>query len=617
MNGLQSQGVGASLKHFAVNSAEFDRMRISAEVDPRTLQEIYLRAFKKVVETAEPWTIMCSYNRINGTFAAENHWLLTSLLRDEWGYDGLVVSDWGAVSNRPKSTEAGLDLQMPPDDGVSDRILVDAVDAGEVSEAAVTLAAKRVARLAGRVLRGRAEVPAPEATEEFWDDHNDLAVEAAASGLVLLKNEGALLPLAKDNFGSLGEELAVVGTFAAEPRYQAGGSSHVNPTRLPSALEQIRSLAGADVKFEPGFGPDGDPNKAVELAANAKAAVLFLGLTPQEESEGFDRPTLDLPAAQVELFEKIARVQPNLVVVLSHGSALNLAPFTAAPAILDAALPGQGGGPAIAKVLFGEVNPSGKLTETLPLRLEDVPAYGNFPGEDGYVFYGERIWVGYRWYDKRDMEVAYPFGFGLSYTTFALSDLDVTYADDEVKATVSVTNTGSRAGREVAQLYVSKPDSPVQRAVRSLGGFASVFLEPGETKTVEITTPRFELAYWDVRSEGWVIEGGPYNIEVGHSSRDLPLGGTVVVEGDQVTVPLTLQSSLGELAAHPKGMDLIDRLAAQGGGIFGSGEDDAQEGVGVGMLELFQAIPLERLVALAGGGLSAEKMEGFLSEINP
>ncbi|TIC79331.1 glycoside hydrolase family 3 C-terminal domain-containing protein [Nocardioides sp. GY 10127] len=609
INGIQSRGVGASLKHFALNNQEDDRMRSSSDVDPRPMREIYLRAFERAVRDSQPWTVMCSYNRVNGVLVSQNAFLLAEVLVGEWDYEGLVVSDWGAVADRPASTGAGLDLQMPADGGLSDAAVVDAVKAGELDEAAVDRAAARVAGLAARAHAAAR----PDATFDV-DAHHELAREAAARSIVLLRNDAVdgapLLPLA--GTGSI----AVVGEQARTPRFQGGGSSHVNPTRLDVPLDEVVAAApGAQVTFAAGWAASMEPDQALvdEAVAAASAAdvcVLFLGLTDGIESEGYDRTDLSLPADQLALLAAVTAAQPRTVVVLTHGSVVDVAPLAGVPAILDAALLGQGGGKAIADVLLGAVNPSGRLTETVPLRLADTPAYLCFPGEHSHVRYGEGLFVGMRWYDAREMEVAFPFGHGLSYTTFRTEGLSLAADDAGLTATVTVTNTGDRAGREVVQAYVGLPGSAYQRAVRTLGGFASVDLEAGASATVEIRIENRDLEVWDPRVDHFVLEPGAYSVWVGASSRDLPLEGSVELAGETVLLPLTLESTLKEVLADPvAGAGITDALPFAKG-MAESGNDDAS--LGADMAEMMGAIPVGRLLGFAPGSDPAAVKQGLV-----
>jgi beta-glucosidase len=553
VTGIQSQAVGASLKHFAANNQESDRRRVSADVDERTLREIYLPAFEQVVTQARPWTVMCSYNRVNGVFASQNPWLLTQVLRDEWGFEGLVVSDWGAVVDRVTALTAGLDLEMPARGGRPDKQVATAVRAGELDEKVLDEAVRRVLYLVLRAAPGLAEPGTAD-----LEAHHALAREAAIAGSVLLKNDPVdgtpLLPLA----GAGG--LLVVGEFARTPRYQGGGSSLVNPTRLDDALGALRAAAGTRVVFAPGFtipeGPAGDDGElrtaAVAAASKAGTVVLFLGLPAGEESEGFDRSHLDVPPVQVQLLHAVAAVNPRVVVVLANGGVVTVTGWDhLAPAILETWLPGQAGGTAVADVLLGISAPGGRLAETIPHRLEDTPAFGNFPGEAKHVRYGEGVLVGYRWYDTRDVNVAYPFGHGLTYTTFAYGPLTATVDQTPdgtitVRTTVEVTNTGSRAGTEVVQLYVADPHAAVLRPTHELRAFRKVLLQPGETVEVVLDLDARALSYWHPGLRRWVLE-------VGSSSRDLRALTSVQVEGEPLWPELDDESTFGEWQSHPVG----------------------------------------------------------------
>ncbi|WP_396916407.1 glycoside hydrolase family 3 C-terminal domain-containing protein [Mycolicibacterium sp.] len=595
VRGVQSRGVGASLKHFAVNNAEHDRMRASSDVDERTLREIYLRAFERVVRDAAPWTVMCSYNRINGTYAAENAWLLTEVLRGEWGFDGVVVSDWGAVRDRVAAVEAGLDLEMPATGGVTDADVVSAVQEGSLDESVVTRAAGRVARLAARATENAGTRRPFDA-----DAHHRLAREAAAQAVVLLKNDGEVLPLSPST-------LAVIGPFAQAPRYQGGGSSHVNPTRVDIPLDEIRShAAGHEVTYS------SDVASAVDAARSADTAIVFLGLSAEAESEGYDRDDIDLPAEQLDLLRAVVDVQPRTVVVLAHGGVVRLDEVAAlAPAILDGALLGQAGGGAIADVLFGAVNPSGRLAETVPLRLQDSPSYLNFPSERGHTVYGERVFVGYRGYDARDIAVAFPFGHGLSYTTFAYSDLRVAEGRDGVAVRVTVENSGARTGREVVQAYIGLPSSRVARPPRTLAGFAGVTLTPGEQSSVEIPVRRSDLAYWDVAAHRWAVEAGEYTVWVGASSRDLRLSATVKLEGDEPVQPFTAESTLGEILTDPVAAPLA--VAALSEAVPGGTGESA---LGTDLLKMIASIPLGRLAGFSAGRITRAQLDALLVSIN-
>lgn len=610
VNGLQSRNVGASLKHFAVNSQETDRMRVSADVDERALREMYLSAFKRVVIQARPWTVMCAYNKINGVYASQHHWLLTQVLRGEWAYDGVVVSDWGAVADRVAAVAAGLDLTMPGPDDAGDEELAGAVAAGRLDPSLLSQAAQRV-----RALIEKAALR--ESGEYDQAAHHALAREIAGRGIVLLKNdalagsERGLLPLRAD---AGGPSVAVLGEFARTPRYQGGGSSQITPARLDDALTAITAATEATVLFAPGYTLGGDSAEntaddqdllaeAVAVAKASDVALVFAGSA--RETEGADRDGIDLPAAHRTLVEEVARANPRTVVILSNGAVLATSPWDkAVPALVEGWLLGQAGGGAIADVLFGRVNPSGRLAETIPLRLQDHPSYLDFPGEHGHVRYGEGLFVGYRGFDAREQEVAYPFGFGLSYTTFAYGAATATATAEGIEVRVPVTNTGARDGREVVQVYVSLPGSQVTRAPRELKAFASVPVGAGQTREVVLAVAREDLAYWDTRLSRWVVEGGEYHCAVGASSRDLRATATVVMAGDDARVPLTADSTLGEWLADPRGAQVLGAAFA---GSAGDGDGPmATLLTDPAMLLFLSSLPLARLTAFPGTPLTAE-----------
>jgi beta-glucosidase len=593
VRGLQSRGVGASVKHFAANNVEYDRMRSDSQVDARALREIYLKGFERVVTESMPWTVMCAYNKINGVYSSENRWLLTQVLREQWGFDGVVVSDWGAVGDRVSAIAAGLDLAMPGGDPSFDDAVVAAVEAGELAVAAVDTAAGNVLTLLQRVADG-----ASKALPVDLDAHHVLAREVARHCVTLLKNQGALLPL------DPGRSLAVIGSFAEQPRYQGGGSSHVNAAAVDIPLEEIRARARGEVAYAPGF----DVQDAAATAAGTDVAIVFLGLPDGVESEGFDRDSIDLPEQQLDVLRAVVVAQPHTVVVLSHGGAVRLAEVDQlAQAVLDGGLLGQAGGAAIADVLFGVVNPSGRLAETVPVRLEDAPSFLNFPGENSHVLYGESIYVGYRWYEARKIDPTYCFGHGLSYTTFSYGEVRVESDGDDLVVALPVTNTGDRDGREIVQVYVSKPDSRVRRAPKELKGFQAIDVTAGATAQVRIRITRHDLAYWEERVDRWIVEGGAYAIEVGSSSRDIRCATVINVDGDELALPLTENSTIGEVMAHPTAGALFASLAGQA---MARTSDNA---LGVDVARLAASIPLSRLVAF--GRLSRETLDEFLKQV--
>ncbi len=562
VQGTQALGVGTSLKHYAANNQEHDRLRVSAEVDPRTLREIYLPAFEAVVKGAQPWTVMCAYNKLNGTYASEHRWLLTEVLREEWGFEGLVVSDWGAVHDRVAAVAAGLDLEMPPNLGVSDAAVAAAVRDGSLPEVVLDDTVRRVLRLVNQAQPALAEGGGYDEAE-----HHALARRAATDAAVLLKNDGGVLPLRP----APGSTVAVIGAFAEQPRYQGAGSSQVNPTRLDVPLTELRAgLDGVEVTYCPGFVVDARSEDealvrdAVDAARSADHVVVFLGLPAAAESEGFDRADMDLPANQLSLLEALARVHDRLVVVLANGSVVRTSTWQDRVAgILECWLGGQAAGGAVADLLTGVANPSGKLAETVPIRLQDNSAFLNFPGDPGVVRYGEGIFVGYRGHDKAEQQVSFPFGFGLSYTTFSVGGLQLETAGgverDDLRVTVrtTVTNRGSVAGAEVVQVYVGDRESSVARPVRELKGFAKVFLQPGESREVALTLDQRAFAFWSERLGRWAVEAGDFEVAVGTSSRDLPLRAVVTLDAPSIAPPLSQDSTLHEWLADDTGRGLL------------------------------------------------------------
>ena len=619
VRGIQSKGVGTSLKHFAANNQEFDRMRASSDVDPRPLREIYLRGFERVVKDAAPWTVMCSYNKLNGVWTSEDPWLLTSVLRDDWGFDGLVVSDWGAVNDRVVGVAAGLDLEMPASGGRTDAQLVAAVRAGTLPESVLDTAAARAIDL----VRKAGERPAVAGPLDV-DAHHALAREAAGRSIVLLKNDGALLPLAAD------QKVAVIGAFATEPRFQGAGSSLINPTRVDNALDELRVVGGENVSYAAGFAVEGGAveasgrtaeelrAEAVGVARTADVAVLFLGLPAAQESEGFDRDHIDLPAEQLAVLDAVLEVNPRVVVVLSNGGVVALPFADRVPAIIESWLLGQAGGGAVADVLYGAVNPSGKLTETVPVRLEDNPSFGNFPGEFGHVRYGEGLLVGYRWYDAKGLDVTFPFGHGLSYTTFEYTGATAEVgADGGIVVRLDVTNSGDRDGREVVQVYVAPTTSIVQRAPRELKAFSSVALAAGETRSVELVVRREDLAYWDIRVDRWVVEGGEYTVEVAASSRDIRSRVSVEISGDAVHQELTMNSSVGDLMTHPIAGPIVQQ--ALGGLMGGLGGDAAAASMmpnDEAMQKMMASFPIGRLAGFPGLPVDFAQIEQLIAAAN-
>lgn len=528
IRGVQENGISACPKHFAANSQELLRMTSDSVVDERTLRELYLTNFEIAVKEGHPKSIMSSYNKVNGTYANENAHLLTEILRDEWGFDGFVVTDWGGCNSQTAGIKAGSNLEMPGTIGDSDRELMASLKAGKITEGEIDL---RVDQLLDVILATH-EATAGGKRDFDQEAHHAVARQAAAQTAVLLKNEGDLLPLAPNT------RVAVIGDMALEPRYQGAGSSLVNPTRLDKPLDCLKA-SGLDVVghaqgyLRNGKDDTGLQQAAVQLAAQADVVLLYLGLPEIFESEGMDRSHMRLPANQNRLLEAVAAANPKVVVVLSGGSPVELPWYDKAAAIVHGYLGGQAGAGAMADILTGKVNPSGKLAETYPLVYDDTPNRDFFPGRELTAQYRESIFVGYRYYLTAQKAVRFPFGFGLSYTTFAYSDLKA----DKEKVTFTLTNTGKRAGAEVAQLYVSRPNSQLFTPLRELKGFAKVFLQPGESRTVTIPLDDKAFRYFNVKTNRWEIEGGEYRLEVGASAADILLTASVEVEGTGAPIP--------------------------------------------------------------------------------
>lgn len=554
VKGVQSKGVGTSLKHFAANNQETDRLRISATISPRAMREIYLPAFEYIVKTAQPWTVMCSYNKINGVFSSQNRWLLTDVLRGEWGFKGIVMSDWGAVSDRVAALNAGLNLEMPPSN-TDDQIVAAAKD-GRIPAAQLDKMAQGMIDLVAKARPAMSR----DGYRYDVDAHNEIARQAAVESMVLLKNEDATLPVAKS------AKIAVIGEFARTPRYQGAGSSLINPTKLTSFLDAIEER-GVAADFAPGFTLDDaaqDPaltEQAVTAAQQADVVLLFLGLPAAYESEGFDRTTLDIPAKQIEVLEAVAAANPNVAVVLSNGSVVSMPWRGRAKAILETWLLGQAGGAALADVIFGDEAPSGKLAQTIIDDVNDDPSAMNWPGEEGHVDYGEGVFVGYRYYDTFRKQVTYPFGYGLSYATFDVHDATVAKTGPRTaEVTVTVTNTSDVAGAETVQVYVAPPKAEVARPVHELKGFAKVALEPGESKNVTIALDDRAFAYWSERFDDWHVEGGTYTVEVGVSSRDIISRLDVEIDDDGKIMNLDEWSTFGEWLDDPIGAPILQHV---------------------------------------------------------
>ena len=617
INGVQSKGVGTSLKHFAANNQEFERMSNSSVVDERTLSEIYFPAFEIAVKEAQPWTVMCSYNKLNGVYASENEYLLTDILKKKWGFQGFVVSDWGAVNDRPLGVAAGLNLEMPASGGFNNKKIVDAVKKGTLSESkldeivietlAITLKAKDSHQQGIVVDKAK---------------HHTLAREASGESIVLLKNSNSILPLKAS-----AKKVAIIGAFAKKPRYQGAGSSQVKPTQVENAFDELQKLAkGTTFSYAEGYTSAGDTNatllnEAVKNAKSAETVLLFAGLPDVYESEGYDRANMDLPAGHNQLIEAIAKVNKNVVVILLNGSAVSTPWKKEVAAIVEAYLGGQAGGGAIADVLTGKVNPSGKLSETFPMRLEDTPTAIDFPSKDGVANYGEGIFIGYRYYDKKKIEPNFPFGFGLSYTTFSYSDIkaNMTSAKDSdaITIAVKVKNTGKVAGKEVVQLYVHEQDAALSRPENELKHFEKIALAPGEEKTVQFQLTSRDFAYYSTNAHDWIVKSGQFDIRVGSSSRDLPLQQTLDIQSTKILTPVFTRNSLLKEFKQTKNSAVIyEALTRSFTGSTKKAETEEEKKAEAFMIAMLADMPINKFLLLSGGKFTEEQLQALLQAAN-
>lgn len=616
IRGVQSKHVGTSIKHFAMNNQETRRMSISAEADERTIREIYFPAFEIAVKEAQPWTVMCSYNKINGTFSSDNEWLLTKVLRDDWGFEGFVVTDWGAVDDRVQGARAGLDLEMPGDTSLNDAQIVEAVKKGELPEEAVDACVERVLDVIYRFLDNRDET----AVFDLKKDH-EKAVGLAGRCAVLLQNDGTL-PLTAD------AKVAYIGGFAKKPRFQGGGSSHINSFKVESALESAEKK-GRKVTYTEGFLPDDTAvdqkriDEAVAAAKAADAAVIFAGLPDSIESEGYDRDDMKLPACQDDLIAAVCAAQPHTVVVLHNGSPVECPWADDAAAVLEMYLGGEGVGEATDRLLFGETNPSGHLAETFPLKLSDNPSCLNFPGQMKSVNYAEGVFVGYRYYEKKEMPVRWAFGHGLSYTTFDMTNVKLSTEemtdDSELTVTVDVKNTGAMAGAEVVQLYVADRNGTPERPVKELKDFAKVFLNPGETKTVEMHLTARDLSYFEERLGDWYAPSGKYELLIGDASDRILLTKEISFTTEKV-IPLhvSVDTIMEELLANPKTAPIMKEFLAKGTANMGGEAEEgsaAAEAITSKMNEaMVKYMPLKSLPSF--GFMTPDELQKLIAKLN-
>ncbi len=624
VHGVQSKHVGTSPKHFMANNQEYHRMTSSSEMDERTMREIYLASFEGMVKKEKPWTIMNSYNKLNGTYLCENKEMLTDVLRKEWGFDGYVMTDWGAMNERVEALKAGCNLEMPSCGGTTDAEIVKAVKNGELDEAVLDQRLEEFLNIIFRYEENRDQ----KAVFQLERDHG-IARQVEEECIVLLKNEGNILPLSPD------KKAAFIGKYAKAPRYQGGGSSHINSFKVESAMDAVKfceKVKEENIIFAQGYDDAEDLTdeallaEAVEAAKNAEIAVIFAGLPDNFESEGYDRKHMRMPDCQNRLIEAVAEVQPNTVVVLHNGSPVEMPWIGKVKAVLEAYLGGQAVGGAVVNVLYGNANPSGHLAETFPIRLQDTPCYLNYGGEHDKSVYSEGVFVGYRYYASKDMEVLFPFGHGLSYTTFAYSNLSVgkekMTESETLTVTVDVTNTGEIAGKEVVQLYVAPKGGTVIRPVRELKAFEKIELAPGETKNVQFTLDRRAFAYWSTQIHDWHVESGEYEIQIGRNAQDIVLSHSVAVESE-VHIPkvFDLNSTMGEILADPKGKAVLEQAMASMAGAEEAqamGEEAQGDGGAINsemMAAMMEGMPLRQLISFVPG-VTKEALNQLLMALN-
>lgn len=613
IDGVQGEGVGVSLKHFAANNQEFERMKNDSRVDSLALHEIYLRAFEIAVKKSQPWSVMMSYNLLNGTYSAENGFLMQTMLRESWGFKGITISDWGAVNDPVQSVRSGLNLEMPGGNVASIKKIVSAVKNK-------TLTIEDVDRRVSELLKGIFAVDATRHTEERFDreEHNELARRAASESIVLLKNKDALLPLSKPAKKSIG----IIGEFAKSPRYQGAGSSRVTPTKLTSTYSALEEIYGSEVisGFAKGYEKNGETTPALlshasTLASESETVLLFVGLPGSFESEGFDRSTMDLPKGHTDLIDAVTKVNERVVVILMNGSAVSMPWVKNVNAIIEGWLSGQAAGGALADIISGAVNPSGKLSETFPVRIEDTPPFPDFPGKNNKAMYREGQLIGYRFYDVRKISPLFAFGHGLSYTTFSYSDIRLSSTElakiDSVTVTATLKNTGSLTGKEVTQLYVYPDDADTTRPLKALKSFSKTSLEPKESTILNFVLTPEDFATYDIHTLSWVVRPGVYKIGIGGSSDNLPLQITVtVLEGKREPTILTRDSMFKEFADHPRGKFLYTTIVKQ----LTSHNLAANEEEGMpSTISMLHDMPVSRLVTMSQGVLSDELLDAFIT----
>ncbi len=624
VRGVQSKSVGTSPKHFMANNQEYHRMTSSSEMDERTMREIYLASFENMVKKEKPWTIMNSYNKLNGTYLCENKEMLSDVLRDEWGFDGYVMTDWGAMNERVEALKAGCNLEMPASGGKTDKEIVDAVRSGKLDEAVLDKRCEEFLNIIFRYIEKRDETVVFDREQ----DH-EKARHIEEECIVLLKNEDNILPLTPE------QKTAFIGKYAAAPRFQGGGSSHINSFKTESALDALDTADGIkkeNIIYAQGYDDLEDKTdeemlrEAVEAAKSAETAIIFAGLPDSFESEGYDRTHMRMPQCQITLIEEVAKVQSDTVVVLHNGAPVEMPWIDKVKAVVEVYLGGQAVGGATVNILYGNTNPSGHLAETFPIRVQDTPCYLTYGGEHDKSVYSEGVFVGYRYYASKEMNVLFPFGHGLSYTTFSYSNLTVEKKrireSETLRVSVDVTNTGNRFGKEVVQLYVAPKNSTVIRPVRELRAFEKTGIAPGETKTVTFLLDSRAYAYWSTEIHGWHVESGEYEIQIGKNAQDIVLSRTVYVESEH-TIPkvFTLNSTLGEILADPKGKAVFEQaMSGMAGSDAQEAEAQALEGDGEAisaemMAAMMEAMPLRQMISFVPG-VTKEALTSLVKVLN-
>jgi beta-glucosidase len=617
INGVQSQGVGATAKHYVANNVETQRMWANSNLDERTLQEVYMTPFEIAVKEAQPWSVMACYNRVQGEYGTESVRLLTDKLKNEWGFKGFVVSDWDAVVDRVQGIRAGMHLEMPGKPArITNKMIVEAIKNNELDEKQLDAVVKDILRIVFL-----AQDNQQEPTDIKVEEHHQLARKVSAEAMTLLKNSKKLLPLDKSQY----KKIAVIGEFAENPRYQGNGSSQVKPTKLDKFIDVIRDEYGQaiEISYSAGYSLSNDDDlsliaEAAKVAGQADVAIVLAGLPLSYESEGIDRTHIDLPPSHNQLISAVAKAQPNTAVALINGSAIAMPWVDEVSAILETWLGGQAGAGAIADTLFGKVNPSGKLAETFPKRLEDSPAFINFPGEDGQVIYGERMFVGYRYFDKLNIEPLFPFGHGLSYTDFSYSDLKFSATDitdkDQLEVSLTLTNTGKRAGKEVVQLYVVDTESTLQRPVKELKAFDKIELAPGESKQVSFVLSVRDFSYYSKQFDRWLAESGEFEILVGSSSRDMRLNGSLTLTNtEELNYKMTEFSFFAELWSNPQLKPLlIDFMPKWIKAMTPEGKPVEEAKIE----DFLQQQPLIKFPYFTGGEINEQQIKVFVDQIN-